>query len=170
LSILPSAGAVGTGPRAFVGLGANLGDARRTIALALQALGSLPHTWLVSMSSLYLTAPVDAAGPDFINAVAELATGLDPPALLHALLAVEAQHGRTRAFAHAPRTLDLDLLAYGDTVMATNDLCLPHPRAHLRAFVLRPWAEIAPEFVLVGRGRIGELAATVQGETERLSS
>jgi 2-amino-4-hydroxy-6-hydroxymethyldihydropteridine diphosphokinase len=142
--------------RIFVGLGANLGDAAATLAAALRALDDLPGTQRVATSSLWRSAPVDAAGPDYLNAVAELRSTLGPHALLRALQAIEAAHGRERPYPNAPRTLDLDLLLCGDTVMATPTLTLPHPRLHLRAFVLEPLTELAPTLVLPGGlGAIG---------------
>ena len=133
------------GERIFVGLGANLGDAAATVQAAFDALDALPGTHCVARSSLYRTAPVDAAGPDFINAVAELRSMLEPELLLAALQAVEARFGRERPYRHAPRTLDLDLLLYGVRRIATPTLTLPHPRLHERAFVVTPLAEIAPD-------------------------
>jgi 2-amino-4-hydroxy-6-hydroxymethyldihydropteridine diphosphokinase len=133
------------GERVFVGLGANLGDAAATLRAAFDALAGVPGTQLIARSSLYRSAPVDASGPDYVNAVAELRSALEPQALLDALQAIEARFGRDRPHANAPRTLDLDLLFYGERVLATPTLTLPHPRAHLRAFVLVPLAEIAPE-------------------------
>jgi len=130
--------------RAFVALGANLGDARSTITDAFARLARLPQTRVVARSSLYRTAPVDASGPDFINAVAELETGLPPRDLLAALHAIEHSHGRERPFRNAPRTLDLDLLLHGDEVVDDAGLTLPHPRLHERAFVLVPLLELAP--------------------------
>jgi 2-amino-4-hydroxy-6-hydroxymethyldihydropteridine diphosphokinase len=144
--------------RVFVGLGANLGDARCTLADATAALAVLPGTRLVASSALYGSAPVDAQGPDFVNAVVELATELEPPALLQALLHIEQGHGRQRPYRHAPRTLDLDLLLYGQRVVEAPALTLPHPRLHARAFVLRPLLELAPEVV---HPRLGPLAALV---------
>ena len=133
------------GERIFVGLGANLGDAAATVQAAFDALDALPGTHCVARSSLYRTAPVDAAGPDYINAVAELRSMLEPELLLAALQAVEARFGRERPYRHAPRTLDLDLLLYGVRRIATPTLSLPHPRLHERAFVVTPLAEIAPD-------------------------
>jgi 2-amino-4-hydroxy-6-hydroxymethyldihydropteridine diphosphokinase len=130
--------------RVFVGLGANLGDARATLQAALKELAGLPKTQLLQTSAFYRTAPVDAQGPDFINAVAELRTGLPPEALLQHLQACEQAHGRQRPYVNAPRTLDLDLLLYGQRVLHGPALSLPHPRLHLRAFVLRPLLELAP--------------------------
>ena len=133
--------------RAFVGIGANLGDARETVRHAMDDLDALPQTRVSARSSLYRSAPVDAGGPDFINAVAELRTELDPHALLAELQRLEAGAGRERPYRHAPRTLDLDLLRHGDAVLETAQLSLPHPRMGERAFVLLPLAEIAPEQV-----------------------
>jgi 2-amino-4-hydroxy-6-hydroxymethyldihydropteridine diphosphokinase len=131
--------------RAYVGLGANLGgDLAATLGQAAKALSALPGTQLVALSSAWRSAPVDAAGPDFLNAVAALDTALPPLALLDALQAIEQSHGRERPYRHAPRTLDLDLLLHGDTVMDTPHLTLPHPRLGERAFVLKPLLEIAP--------------------------
>lgn len=130
--------------QAFVGLGANLGDAAEAVRAALAALDGLPQTRCVCASSLYRTAPVDAAGPDYVNAVAELATALQPLELLGELQALEQRAGRVRPYRNAPRTLDLDLLLYGDVCMQTPRLVLPHPRMGERAFVLLPLAEIAP--------------------------
>lgn len=131
--------------RVFVGLGANLGDARATVLWALAALDTLPGTRCVAHSHLYRSAPVLATGPDFINAAAELRTGLEPPALLNALHALEREQGRQRPFRNAPRTLDLDLLLFGERSVASAELTLPHPRLHERAFVLLPLLELAPE-------------------------
>ena len=132
---------------ACVALGANLGDAADTVQKALHKLAALPETRLVIASSLYRTAPYEAQGPDFINAVALLDTQLEPHALLHALQAIELQSGRERPYKNAPRTLDLDLIFYGDVTLETLELTLPHPRWHERAFVLLPLAEICPERV-----------------------
>lgn len=132
---------------AFVALGANLGDASDTVYAALSALGRLPHTQLVRASSLYRTAPWEASGPDFINAVAELSTTLGPHALLTELQALEQLAGRERPYRNAPRTLDLDILLFGQDDIQTDTLQVPHPRMWERAFVLVPLAEIAPELV-----------------------
>lgn len=132
---------------AWVGLGANLGDARAALAAAVRALAQLPGTRLHQVSSLYTSAPVDAAGPDYLNAVARLDTTLAPLALLHALQAIENAAGRERPYRNAPRTLDLDLLLYAGQRLDTPALQLPHPRMQERAFVLLPLAEISPEQV-----------------------
>ena len=133
-----------TAERVFIGLGANLGDAGATLRQALQQIAALPGTQLVASSPLYRTAPVDATGPDFLNAVAELATTLEPLPLLAALQGIEQQHGRQRPYRNAPRTLDLDLLLHGSRVIQTPALSVPHPRLHQRAFVLRPLLDLAP--------------------------
>ncbi len=160
----------GAAVRAWVGLGANLGDPRATLAAAFEALAALPQTTLAARSSCWRSAPVDAAGPDFVNAVAALDTRLGPTALLDALQALEAAHGRTRPYRHAPRTLDLDLLLHGDTVMQTPRLTLPHPRLHLRAFVLEPLAELAPGLQIPGLGPLAPWRAAAAGQAvERLA-
>jgi len=132
---------------AFVALGANLGDAQATVRWAMDQLAKLPETTLLMRSSLYCSAPVDAVGPDFINAVVLLSTALTAPDLLGALQHLEQQAGRMRPYHHAPRTLDLDLLQYGDCRMDSPNLTLPHPRMFQRAFVLLPLSEIAPHLV-----------------------
>lgn len=157
--------------RAFVGVGANLGDAVSTVRAALLALDALPDTRRVASSSLYRSAPVEAAGPDFINAAAELQTMLPPLALLRALQAIEQAFGRVRSVRNAPRTLDLDLLDYGGMVLHGDELTLPHPRAHLRAFVLRPLAEIEPRLSLAGRGPIAAWIVRAAGQAiERIAA
>ncbi|OGO97999.1 MAG: 2-amino-4-hydroxy-6-hydroxymethyldihydropteridine diphosphokinase [Curvibacter sp. GWA2_64_110] len=129
---------------AYIALGANLGDARGTVRQAVQDLGTLPQTRLVRSSSLYRTAPIDSSGPDYINAVAEVATGLSPQALLSELQRLEHAAGRERPYRNAPRTLDLDILLYDDIMLDSTTLTIPHPRMAERAFVLLPLAEIAP--------------------------
>lgn len=153
---------------AYIGLGSNLADPRRQLASALAALAQLPNTQLHAVSSFYGSAPVGIAEqPDFVNAVAHLRTTLAPMALLERLLAIEASQGRVRAQRNGPRTLDLDLLAHGDTTCDEPRLTLPHPRMHERAFVLVPLAEIAPDFRLPGRGSAATLAASL-GEAQRI--
>ncbi len=147
--------------KAFIGLGANLGDARATLDAALAALRQLPQTEWLGRSSLYRTAPVDAGGPDYLNAVAALSTGLSPEALLAALQAIEQAHGRERPYRNAPRTLDLDLLLYGEQVLETPALQLPHPRMHQRAFVLAPLLEIDPDVQIPGQADAAKLLAGV---------
>ncbi len=135
----------------FVALGANLGDARATVVQAINDLSRLPHTRLVKSSSLYRTAPVEASGPDFINAVAALLTRLDAGELLLKLQHLENLKGRERPFKNAPRTLDLVILLYGDRTINTAALQIPHPRMLERAVVLQPLAEIAPHCVSAGQ-------------------
>ena len=132
---------------AYVALGANLGDAALTVARAMDAIDELQGTRLTRRSSLYRTAPVDASGPDYINAVVEISTALTAPQLLEHLQALELAAGRERSYRNAPRTLDLDLLLYGDASLQSAALTVPHPRMLERAFVLVPLAEIAPQRV-----------------------
>lgn len=132
---------------AYVALGANLGDARATVLKAIEDIGQLLQTRVTRCSSLYRTAPVDSAGPDYVNAVVELATQLAPLQLLDALQTLESQAGRVRPYRNAPRTLDLDILLYGDLRVNDARLQIPHPRMDERAFVLVPLAEIAPQRV-----------------------
>ncbi len=132
---------------ACVGLGANLGDPVAAVRQALVDLGQLPHTRLAAASDLYRTAPHEAQGPDFINAVAVLETSLTAPDLLAQLHRLEQGAGRERPWHHAPRTLDLDLLLYGDARIDSPSLTVPHPRWTQRAFVLVPLAQLMPERV-----------------------
>lgn len=144
--------------RAYIALGSNLCNPAATVQSALSALESLPQTALVAASSLYRSAPVGLKNqPDFINAVAAVDTRLSAMALLDELFAIEARFGRKREFHHAPRTLDLDLLLYGDETSADPRLTLPHPRMHERAFVLLPLTEIAADANIPGRGRAADL-------------
>lgn len=154
--------------RACVGLGANLGaDPAATLTMAVRALAALPGTRVVARSGVWRSAPVDAGGPDFFNAVVAVDTALAPIELLDALQAIELAHGRERPYRHAPRTLDLDLLLYADLVLDSPRLTLPHPRLGQRAFVLRPLLELAPELLNLASGedwqhqrieRVGPLA------------
>jgi 2-amino-4-hydroxy-6-hydroxymethyldihydropteridine diphosphokinase len=132
---------------AYVALGANLGDAPAALRQALHDLGALPRTQLVRASSLYRSAPVDSSGPDYVNAVAELSTALGPYDLLAGLQRLEQAAGRERPWRNAPRTLDLDILLYGELRQEDPVLTVPHPRMLERAFVLLPLAEIAPALV-----------------------
>jgi 2-amino-4-hydroxy-6-hydroxymethyldihydropteridine diphosphokinase len=152
--------------RAFIGFGANLGDSFASMPRALEALAALPETQLAACSSYYRSAPleVSAPHPDYTNAVIALDTGLSPHALLDALLRIESAHGRKRDGTVAPRPLDLDLLLYGETVLQTPALTLPHPRMHQRAFVLLPLAEIAPNLSIPGHGQLDSLLEKVKGQ------
>ena len=152
------------GEEAFVGLGSNLGDRRARITTAFDALAALPDTQLVARSSLYESAPVDAGGGDYLNAVARLHTRLEPLALLRALQAIEAGAGRERSYPNAPRSLDLDLLLYGDLELESDVLVLPHPRLHQRAFVVLPLLELAPDLRWRGGERLDDLLPGLAGQ------
>lgn len=132
---------------AYIGLGANLGDATAALRSAVQAIAALPGTEVLRCSSMYRSAPVDASGPDFLNAVIAVRTALAAPDLLAALQSIETAAGRERPYPNAPRTLDLDILLFGDLALDSPTLTVPHPRMRERAFVLHPLAEIAPERV-----------------------
>jgi 2-amino-4-hydroxy-6-hydroxymethyldihydropteridine diphosphokinase len=157
--------------RVVVGLGANLGDARATLEAAAAQLRALARPAdSFALSSFWRSAPVEASGPDFLNAVAAFDTPLAPLPLLDALQAIERRFGRERPYRNAPRTLDLDLLLYGidgtdgGLAQAGERLVLPHPRAHLRAFVLEPLAELWPAGVVPGQGAVEALRARVRAE------
>ena len=134
--------------RAFIGLGANAGDPLAQIEQAFDALLKLPATVGLQRSRLYRTAPWQAQGPDFINAMAQVDTQLSAPELLTQMQRIEQSAGRIRPYHHAPRTLDLDLIFYGQAVIHSAALVLPHPRWRERAFVLRPFSDLAPERIL----------------------
>lgn len=148
--------------RAFIGLGSNLGERESHILRAVEELGKLPRTSLTRVSSVYDTEPVgDVEQPRFLNAVACVATELTAGELLWNLLLVEQRLGRVRAKAKkwGPRTIDLDLLFFGDQVIEEPGLQVPHPEAHLRAFVLTPLAELEPDFV---HPTLGETIETIR--------
>ena len=149
---------------AYVGLGANLGDAHSALQQALANLDRLPNSRCLRQSAFYRTAPWQADGPDYLNAVAELQTRLTAPQLLQALQALEAQAGRQRPYLNAPRTLDLDLLFYGDGQIQSPTLTVPHPRWRERAFVLVPLAELMP-----GRVDKADWARVANQRIERLA-
>jgi 2-amino-4-hydroxy-6-hydroxymethyldihydropteridine diphosphokinase len=158
---------------AYVALGANLGDPIATLHAAFGALHGIAGTRFLAASSLYRSAPVGLRNqPDFINAVAAIEVDgavLSAPTFLEKLFAIEAGFGRVRTVKNAPRTLDLDLLLFGDARLDLPGLTLPHPRMAERAFVLAPLAEIAPDLDIPGRGHIGNLLPTVAGQSiERL--
>lgn len=150
---------------AYIGIGANLGDARANVADACARLAGADGIALLAASNAYRTAPIDSSGPDYINAVARIDTSLSASALLAALHAIEHAHGRERPYRNAPRTLDLDLLLYGDAEIDLPTLRVPHPRMLTRAFVLVPLLEIAPDIEVPGHGRAAryllEVAAQV---------
>jgi len=144
----------------FIGLGGNLGDPAAQIRRAMRTLAAMPETRLVRRSSLYRNPPAGYLDqPEFVNAVARIETRLAPRDLLEQLLAIERAYGRARDFPNGPRTLDLDILLYGERTVREPRLTIPHPRMLERAFVLVPLAEIAPETVVPGGGRIADLAA-----------
>ena len=150
---------------AYVGLGANIGEPRRQLQTALKELTGLPKTRMTATSGLYRSAPLGYPDqPEFLNAVVELDTELSAEALFDNLQEIEKAHGRERPFAGAPRTLDLDLLLFGDEALATPRLTVPHPRMHQRAFVLRPLAEIAPQASIPGRGKARELLSACRDQ------
>lgn len=146
---------------AWIGLGSNLGDRTAWLHWALDALARLPHTRCIARSGLWQSPAFEAEGPDYLNAVARLDTQLDPYTLLAGLQALERFAGRTRPYPNAPRTLDLDLLLNGQTVIKTPTLTLPHPRLHQRAFVLRPLAQINRDLLIPGIGTVQEALAAV---------
>ena len=149
---------------AYIGIGSNLDEPRRQVLEAFTELDRLPHTRMVKKSSLYRTAPMGhAAQPDFINAVAQLETGLPAERLLAELQTVEQRHGRKRSFPNAPRTLDLDILLFGNATMQSGTLTIPHPRMHERAFVLKPLLEIAPQLPFQA-----QLSACASQKVERI--
>lgn len=144
---------------AWVGLGANLDGPRAHVRAALDDLAALPATHLEAFSRLYRSAPMGGPPqPEYVNAVARLATTLAPQPLLDALLAIEARHGRLRAEPNGPRSLDLDLLLYDSERIDTPALTLPHPRMHTRAFVLVPLLEIDPALEIPGLGSVAGIA------------
>jgi len=152
---------------AFVGIGSNLDGPRAQVLAAFAALDAVPQTRVTGRSPLYCSAPLGGPPqPDYVNAVARLATALDPEALLDALRAIEARQGRARSEENAPRTLDLDLLLYDATILDTPRLQLPHPRLHERRFVLAPLLDLEPAAWIPGRGAAADLLA--QCATQRL--
>lgn len=152
---------------AYVGLGANLGDPAATLHAAIAAMRALPATRITAESSFYGSAPIDAGGDDYVNAVVRLDTGLPAAELLRALQQIETAFGRERPFRNAPRTLDLDLLLYGDDMIAEPWLQVPHPRMTMRAFVLLPLLEIAPGIAIPGSGPAQQYLASVQAQAIR---
>ena len=132
---------------AYIALGANLGDPAAALCQAMDDLNQVNGITVTGRSSLYRTAPIDSSGPDYVNAVVEITTQLTAPALLAALQQIENEAGRERPFINAPRTLDLDVLLFGEAHVHSARLEVPHPRMWARAFVLLPLAEIAPQRV-----------------------
>ena len=146
--------------QAFIALGSNLQDPQAQVKRALKTIANTTNIKLIKASSLYRTVPVGYDNqPDFINAVAEIETDLNPLALLDRLLEIETQHGRERPFPNAPRVLDLDVLLYEGVATSSPALTLPHPRMHTRGFVMLPLAEIAPKISIGNHGYADDLAA-----------
>lgn len=146
---------------AYVGLGANLGDAAAALESAVAAMAEISSTTVVARSRTYRSAPLDATGPDYLNAVVAIDTELSPSELLIALQRIEQAHGRERSFPNAPRTLDLDLLLFGDQTIDIPGLQVPHPRLHERAFVLLPLNEVARDVLIPGRGPLRQFLSGV---------
>ncbi|HEX5353113.1 MAG TPA: 2-amino-4-hydroxy-6-hydroxymethyldihydropteridine diphosphokinase [Rhodanobacteraceae bacterium] len=147
---------------AYVALGSNLDDPRAQVERGFEAIDDLPHTSLHARSRLYRTRPWGIAGqPDFVNAVARVETSLSPRDLLDSLLAIEIRAGRVRGPRNGPRTLDLDLLLYGEAELEEPGLTIPHPRLQERAFVLLPLADVANDLEVPGQGRVADLLARV---------
>ena len=157
--------------KAYVALGANLGNPQEALQAALEDLRQTAGVGVTAVSSFYRTAPVESSGPDYVNAVAEVATTLEASELLHVLQRIENAHGRVRpvGVVNAPRTLDLDLLLFGKDTVATPELTVPHPRMHQRAFVLVPLLEIAPDAVIPGLGAARDyVAATADQAIQKI--
>ncbi|MNR78067.1 2-amino-4-hydroxy-6-hydroxymethyldihydropteridine pyrophosphokinase [compost metagenome] len=156
-----------TAVTAYIGIGSNLGDAEENVRYALHALDQLAATQVLAQSSLFRTAPIESSGDDYINAVASIRTSLAPEELLQALLQLEQTRGRERPYFNAPRTLDLDLLLYGDAIIASDTLTVPHPRMTSRAFVLIPLLQIDPFIQIPGLGAAHQFAPAVADQAIR---
>jgi 2-amino-4-hydroxy-6-hydroxymethyldihydropteridine diphosphokinase len=149
---------------AYIGIGSNLGDAKGNVQRAILALDKLPVTTLHKQSSLFRTAPIDADGDDYINAVVSIQTALPPQQLLDALQALELQFGRERPYRNAPRTLDLDILLYGSEIIDTETLTVPHPGLSQRAFALIPLLQLDPFISIPGKGLAHAFAPAVANQ------
>jgi 2-amino-4-hydroxy-6-hydroxymethyldihydropteridine diphosphokinase len=149
---------------AYIGIGSNLGDAQGNVQRAILCLAGLPDTRLSGQSSLFRTTPIDAGGDDYINAVACVETQLPAPRLLQELQAIEHDFGRERPFPNAPRTLDLDILLYGQQKILTESLVVPHPRLTERAFALIPLLQLDPMIAIPGKGPAHRFVAGVAGQ------
>ena len=152
---------------AWIGLGANLGDAQGTVRSAIAAINQLPLCAPQRCSSLYLSAPVDAQGDHYVNAVMTLRTDLAPLELLNALQQIERDFGRTRPHLNAPRTLDCDVLLFDQQMINLPTLTVSHPRMHQRAFVLVPLTELAPDILIPGHGLARDLLPGVADQVIR---
>jgi 2-amino-4-hydroxy-6-hydroxymethyldihydropteridine diphosphokinase len=164
----PPEGRVPVLRRAYIGLGANQGDVMAGLQAAVTSLRSIERSQFVALSPFYRTAPIDAQGPDFTNAVAALDTELEPYSLLLHLADIEMMLGRKRratdAAHSAPRSIDLDLLLVGNLIVRSTPLVLPHPRLQQRAFVLRPLLDLAPDLQIPGYGPVSHLLAQVSDQ------
>ena len=149
---------------AYIGIGSNLGDAHSNVQQAILQLEQLPDTRLSAQSSLFWTAPIDTNGDDYINAVARVDTQLTAQQLLQALQAIERAFGRERPYANAPRTLDLDILLYGQQTILSDALIVPHPRLTQRAFALIPLLQIDPLIAIPGQGPAHGFVPGVAGQ------
>lgn len=149
---------------AYIGIGANLGNAQESVRQAIDRLSSLPKTRVARQSSLFRTAPIDAGGDDYVNAVACVKTQLDAHELLAQLQAIENEFGRERPYVNAPRTLDLDILLYGNRQIDSASLTVPHPRLTQRAFALIPLLQIDPLIAIPGKGAAHLFAPAVAGQ------
>lgn len=154
--------------KAYIALGANLNSPALTLESALEMIAKTEGIELIKRSSLYRSPPLDADGPDYINAVAELSTRLAPLQLLHTLQAIENDFGRERLYKNAPRTLDLDVLLYEGFSSDSAELTVPHPRLHLRSFVLMPLIEIGGDMQLA-QGSAAELLKTALASGQQLT-
>ena len=154
---------------AYVALGANLGEPLKALPEVIDVIGAVEGIKVTGRSRFYSTAPIDSSGPDYTNAVIRIETTIEPEALLQTLLAIEKDFGRQRPVGihNAPRTMDLDLLLYGDVEMASQTLILPHPRMHERAFVLVPLADIDETVEIARKGRVKDLLPTVADQMIR---
>jgi 2-amino-4-hydroxy-6-hydroxymethyldihydropteridine diphosphokinase len=157
---------------AYIGLGSNQGDLVESLKAALESLRSLEQSDLTGVSPFYMSAPVEASGPDYLNAVARLETSLEPYGLLLHLLDIELMLGRKRRGLgqkkNAPRNVDLDLLLLGDMIIQSTPLTLPHPRLHQRAFVLRPLLDLSPEIRIPGQGSASDFLKAVEHQRVEL--
>lgn len=151
----------------YIGIGSNLGDARAYVEQAIARLGQMSSTRLAAQSSLFRTAPVDAGGDDYVNAVARIETQLPPEQLLQELQAIEQDFGRDRPYQNAPRTLDLDILLYGAQLISSASLQIPHPRMTQRAFVLIPLLQLDPFLTIPGQGPAHAFVPSVAGQAIR---
>lgn len=145
----------------FIGIGANLGDAKASVLFAIAQIAKLSHTTLTSQSSLFVTAPIDSSGDDYINAVVEISTQLSAHDLLQELQNLELACGRERPYRNAPRTLDLDILLYGEHIIKDDHLTVPHPRMTERAFVIIPLLQIQAFINIPGKGAAHQFAPLV---------